>query len=218
MAQRRGAGNRLAVPAALNDARHFFYRTQPPALSEEDRTLICEAVLAHYRTIPCMGSEVDVLSRGVILGWGAAVRDAVERLDSAMLSLGPKSMGALVDLLACRWAGPHSDEPFAGEAFYSFVLHTGPSPYTMNLFYTDRERHGERLPTVTCSSHRLKVGDAFVFDPTTPHLAAPEEPRDGQLLLLAQCTLKDKNARERAELVEVMPPRKTPGDMDCWYV
>jgi len=56
-------------------------------------------------------------------------------------------------------------------------------------------------------SHRevFAVGEAFVLDPTTPHMAAPLKPHQDQMLILLQMRLDDRTLIEREALIQRLP-------------
>ncbi|MCC5613146.1 hypothetical protein LC612_42340 [Nostoc sp. CHAB 5834] len=93
------------------------------------------------------------------------------------------------------------------------VLHTGTEPYVMQVISTaPPSLPGTRAPRLFCDTRVLSVGDALVFDPTTPHMAVPKEPTDGQLLILFQVELPDNDEQERSAVLEAFPPLSCDAD------
>ena len=83
------------------------------------------------------------------------------------------------------------------------MLYTGEHPYVMQTLHS--EVH-EGLPKVVTTTRVIGKGDCFVFDPTTPHMAAPKYCSADQLLVMLQVELRDGSEGDRAKLVELFRP------------
>lgn len=111
------------------------------------------------------------------------------------------------EIVGCQWAEPHVDPGFLGEAFYSVVLHTGPFRYRMRALHTRRRtENGESFFEVISSTRALTIGDAFVFDPCTPHMVLPERSHEDELLVLRQAKFADADEEDRIRLLERIRP------------
>ncbi len=196
------AGNRLPLPTDLA-GNHFLYRTELPPIAPEDRDLLVQAVWAAVEETGLHTAEIDVFSVSrLVKAKGEAVRHAFGRAVSAT-GLDPER----TTLLACEWASPHVDESFAGSAFVSVVLGTGPEPYVLQAFHSSAAAEPGQGLSLTTSTRLLNVGDAFVLDPTTPHMTAPAVPSSAQLLVLLQCEVPDETPEQRAALLHRFAPR-----------
>ncbi len=202
-------GNRLPVPAGI-PGNHFFYRT---ALkwSAEDAAVLVDAVKRAVEDCGLHTAEIDVYSVKRLLQYGGErVGEAYLRLIEQLSLQKAHSVGR-VGLLVCEWASPHVDDSFAGQAFLSLVLHTGPEPYLMQTFHSERvQEDGASRLALHTSTRVLNVGDAVVFDPTTPHMAAPASGNPDQLLIMLQAELPDDSEESRQHLLNTYPP--LPGD------
>lgn len=98
-------------------------------------------------------------------------------------------------------------ETYAGASFLSYVLHTGPGEYVMQAMSC---RQTDDLIGVDTSTRSVAEGEAFVFDPTTPHMVVPERPCDGQLLVLLQVELEDTDVQARQRLLRLVRPIPDP--------
>jgi hypothetical protein len=200
-------GNRLAVQGA--GGAHFFYHVDRPAFASQEGERIVRSVQAFVDGYPLTSAQVVVLHssdfevEGEIhpflpLGLALGLTDAEIESGKAVL---------------CQWSALHDDGPFAGSSFLSIVLHTGPNPYIMQTAYTSyisrpKNRH---IFNTNTTDHMLSVGDTFVFDPTTPHMAFPKYLHQDQLLVLLQFEISDKDDVERAMLLERFPVKKRMG-------
>lgn len=199
-------GSRMAVPASLN-ARHFFYRTEAPAFNAEDVRMVVDAARRHVEEVGIGVAEIKLLSSSSLGRAAAGASEALQRLSEAIphRSLQTGEAGVLV----CEWASPHVDESYAGSAFWSFVLDTGEHPYVMQTLHS--EVH-EGLPAVVTTTRVICKGDSFVFDPTTPHLAAPKYCSADQLLVMLQVELKDGSEDDRANILDLFRPTRVEED------
>lgn len=203
-------GNRLAVPRQIA-GRHFLYRTRAPILDSADAALIVEAVQDQWSDFQGeAGCHIEVFSAGQLAHSRAGVAEALGRLSEALRLPITRSHHAAV--LACHWAPPHIDESFAGVAFYSTVIHTGPYPYVMQTLDMEANRGSPELPGLHTNSRILCTGDAFVFDPTTPHWVMPQVSHQEALLILLQTEVADADASERARLLTQLPPLSEDAD------
>lgn len=198
-------GNRLAVPEGVRGA-HFFYRTQAPAFEPGDVALLLEAVRGLVAQNGLYTAQVEVFSTNLVERHCPGAAQAMRRMSSLLPGAALHTDAA--DVVVCEWASIHVDDSFAGTAFLSVVLHTGKHDYVMQTVFTPTV---DGLPDAKSSTRVLSAGDAFVFDPTTPHYAVPRYSSDDQLLVLLQVPLKDGDADERKALVEAVPPL----DDDC---
>lgn len=201
-------GNRLALPACV-PGKHFFYRTSLPSYRAEDAQVLINAIQQAVEDCGLHTAEIDVFSCKRLHAYGGdAVSDAFSRL---VCDLGLEDVPAhTISLLACEWASVHVDDSFAGSAFLTLVLHTGPNPYVMQTFHSARNDEDDPTPLELHTSTRLlHPGQAVVFDPTTPHLAVPAGFSADQLLVLLQVELSDKDLTERATILRRYPPLDT---------
>lgn len=196
-------GNRMAVPPPVKSA-HFFYKTRPPQFDPRDVATVVATVNAHVEDVGLHCGEISLLTKNDFSQRGSEASEAFERMVKLVPTLGGYSSPAVV---FCEWAGVHDDETFEGKAFFSVVLHTGMEPYVMQVISTaPPSLPGTKAPRLHCDTRVLSVGDAMVFDPTTPHMAVPKEPTRGQLLILFQIELPDNNEQERAAILEAFLP------------
>lgn len=196
-------GNRLPVPKELKSA-HFFYHCAKPVLD----TLAVDCVVSEVKAAALRGMgngpTVGLLTYKELTSKSESLREAMTRLVGAIKT--PVMRELKAEVLACQWAMPHTDDTFEGSAFYSVVLHTGPYPYVLELLHTEQSEENKGLVQIQNTARELHCGDAFIFDPTTPHYAAPKRPHQEQLLILLQMELKDGNLEERQELLRSLPP------------
>lgn len=132
-------------------------------------------------------------------------REALERLGEPLTRLECAS-GTPPEILVTAQAFPHTDPAYAGHAFLSLVLHTGPTAYLMETFHVGRSFTGE--PDAFTSARVISTDDWFVFDPTTPHFAAPLHPHEDSLLILLQLELSDQDRDDRKAILRELPPRE----------
>ena len=158
----------LRVPTVLK-APHFFYRTKAPQFEREDIDAVVLAARSYVEEFGIGAAEIKTLGADKLEKALPGARKALSRL-SACIQDGAMRIG-MDAVLVCEWASPHIDHAFAGKAFWSFVLATGENPYIMQTMHTTVV--GGFIEIVT-STRVLKEGDAFVFDPLTPHLAVPK--------------------------------------------
>lgn len=196
-------GNRLPVPKALG-SHHFFYYTNPPAFDPKHVKCVVEHIKAQLDRQTYRSTEVSLFTYQELMGSSKSVADAFCALMDAFKS--PVIRREQADVLACQWAPAHVDDSFAGSAFYSVVLHTGPHPYIMELLHTQKQRYDKSQLNVVNTAKELRCGDAFIFDPTTPHYAAPKIPHQRELLILLQTELNDDTKEERKLLLKAHPP------------
>lgn len=196
---------------------HFFYRTP---VTEFDPQALQVVVQAAQRTLEEGGlhvAEIDAYSVARMERcYGAPVKPSI---DALLRSIGWDNLPfhATASVLVCEWASVHVDDSYAGSAFASFVLHTGPEPYVMQTMHTEVEDQADydevegiapgRKIRLRTSTRRLSVGDAFVFDPTTPHMAMPAVPNQDALLILLQLELPDGDEQQREQLLKRFPPQ-----------
>lgn len=193
-------GNRLAVPVEL-DGRHFLYKTGAPAFDAGDVDLVVRTVRSTVQAKGLGCAEIQVFSaKGLdieVEGAGSAMRRMAEMMPGKGIRSGEPS------ILVCEWAIVHVDHTFAGAAFLSYVLHTGEHPYVLQTLHTE-EVAG--IQQVTNTTLFLSEGDGFVFDPTTGHMVAPKYPATGQLLIVLQVELQDRDLEDRAALMAAVKP------------
>jgi len=199
MSQPQGHGNRLPVPRSVSGP-HFFYKTRAPVLNTADAQVVIDAIRS-CRKRPADCHATQWRKNDPVFKRHRKRKEALARLTRAMQSF--TGLRLEVEVIACRWVLPHVDDGFAGESFYSVVLHTGPAEYVVQTMHTEPTSEG--YPTVHYHREIVAVGDAFVFDPTTPHMAAPVEPHKEQMLILLQMVVKDRNLAERAALLKRLP-------------
>lgn len=195
-------GNRMPVPAQLESA-HFFYKTVMRRPGRDEFEVIVNAAMCWAAQKTFETAEIAAPTLEELGAIDARSFVAVSRVTAENLSF-PTMGCSHPTLLMCEWAQTHADESFAGSAFASLVLHTGPHPYVMETFTTIQNHHG--LQKVCKTQHTLSVGDVFVFDPTTPHMATPTRPSDGQRLILLQVELPDSSEGDRQRILEFFPP------------
>lgn len=204
------SGNKLAVPRDVR-SKHFFYKAEPLTCSSASLEL-AHLVKPLLRRRAVNGT-IEVVDRETVLQeCGPAAAAAWDEVRAAL----PKFIEQAEDdleILGCEWARPHVD-PILGTAIYSLVIHTGPFPYRMQTFHTRRRRvEGYELLDLVTSTRDLRVGETFVFDPTTPHCVFPERPHQEQLLVLMQAKFADVDEEDRALLVSNIRPAI--GDRDA---
>ena len=197
-------GNRLDVPAAVN-GRHFFYKTASLAFNRAD----CNAVFRGVETLIAEGGlhpgQIDTFTAKDLKRVDKKAFDAWMRLVKAL----PASADS-PRIVVCEWASPHVDESYAGTAFLSTVLHTGPVDYVLQTIHTTQG--DDRVPRLHTETRVLRRGDSFVFDPTTPHCAMPKTLDGGHLLVLLQAELPDEEVADRARILSECPPLPDDGD------
>jgi hypothetical protein len=172
MPQRRNrSGNRLPVPSSLR-SHHFFYKTAAPCPIADLEKLgnLIKPLMKHR----VLADTIAVVDRPTIVTeCGRRARAAWDRIACALPALVQDAEDEL-EVLGCHWTEPHVDVGFCGYAFYNLVLSTGPFAYRMQTLHTTRRLEGDdHLLEVVKSTRSLKVGDVFVFDPTTPHIVFP---------------------------------------------
>lgn len=199
-------GNRQSVPREVSSA-HFLYKTKAPALPQADVDLVVKAVRAHVHAFGLNPAQIDIAGTPVFQAAGDATLQAYRRLRDFVTQQVPGGRYA-PDILVCEWASPHVDESYAGDAFLSWVLHTGEYPYLMQTLHSHKQtmRDGGSVIRTQTSARVLNVGDTFIFDPTTPHMAAPVRPGQDQLLIMLQLDLPDESPQQRKELLERFAP------------
>lgn len=199
MSQPKAHGNRLEVPANFPGA-HFFYKTAAPVFDPKDTEAVV-AVAKSYR-MERLGHKLDVISEDhEAFESEPEAQDAFCRLTRAIEPFTRHAGDA--ELAVCEWSAPHVDIRCLGFSFYSVVLHTGPQPYLMQTMHT--EPHSGGCADLIFHREILAVGEAFVFDPTTIHMAFPLKPHQDQLLILLQVQLDDRTLAEREALTKLLP-------------
>lgn len=193
-------GNRLPVAAGLV-SRHNVYLAKAQAPEAADVALVLQEV-AQQRPVQQMPpAGVQVLNRGTFSkdAWAAVERIAALSCPPGM-NLGPCS------LVLTRLGAVHSDETFEGDFFVSRVLTAGPRGYLFQAFHS--EVVGKQHPSflVDCTDRVLEAGDVLVFDPTTPHMAAPLAPEADTVLVLLQLEVHVPDEETLSRLVEHLPP------------
>lgn len=191
-------GNRLPVPAAL-ESLHFLYKAAPVTLA---RGAVEQVIAEVKRLISDQGlypGQVELVTRQDMN------EPARQALDALMGELPPALHSGEPVLLVCEQAFAHTDPSYAGSAFASVVLATGPEPYYLECFHTAVDAHFD-LPDVRTCSRILRAGDVVVFDPTTPHMALPLRSHQDQLLVLLQVELDDTSVEARERLLAQLPP------------
>lgn len=199
--------NLLPLPAAMT-SKHFFYRSLAPKVpaSAVDTVVLAAKTLAQRYGLS--SAQIEAFGSAQLETAHAGAAEAFTALKRA-LALPQRVSGAVV---VCEWAAPHVDDAFAGQAFVSLVLHTGPEPYVMQAFHTEHTPEGQTaLVTSTCL---LRQGDLVVLDPTTAHFAAPRSSGAGQLLVLLQFELEDCTEQDREILLQLFPPASPDKDAE----
>jgi len=193
-------GNRVAVPKSLN-LPHFLYHVDAsiPVRFES----FVDAANEQIRKNPLGCSQIDAFTAGLTDN----LKSEVSQI-SASLGLDAEEVES-AQIIVCEWASVHDDYAFAGKCFLSVIMHTGPQPYVMQMAHTEvgKGAFGEKSLSVVTSTRQLNVGDIILFDPTTPHMAAPKRPADGQLLVLLQFELADPDQKSRNKLIKRFPPK-----------
>lgn len=155
------------------------------ALAEQDCAEagldMAEIGVVGVETMACAGSDVKRALQACAHVLGLPVDDA--------------------QLVYCEWASAHVDEDHAHSVFVNVVLATGPEPYCIQALASPARR-GQQLRE---TRRIVRVGDAFVLDPCVAHLAAPANPCDRALLVLAQWSLPGATAQARAEVRRRFP-------------
>lgn len=194
--------NRLPVPdCVVSD--HFCYAGRPQKLASEDVSAVMRGVTAYIQEHGIGAAEILLLSARHLRDFaGAESAEAFERLAA---QLGHRPEDAQPVVLACEWASPHVDESYAGQAFCSLVLHTGPEPYVLQLLETSVGPDG--VSRVKATTRVLTPGDVVVIDPTTPHMAMPLHSHSESLLVMLQLELPDTCPAEREAVLRRFPPR-----------
>lgn len=200
--------SRKALPGAVN-SRHFFYLSTRPNVPTAAVETVVAAAQSLVRERGLLPAQIEAFSSKQLEGAQNGAGNALMSLRRA-LKLPADTPSAVV---ACEWASPHVDELFAGQAFVSLVLHTGPEPYVVQTLHTEHRVDGNTLVT---STRMLRQGDVMVLDPTVAHFAAPRSPGSNQLLVLLQFELPDQTELDRANLLKQFPPDAR--DKDAWPV
>jgi len=199
------------VPASLKSP-HFFYRIKAPSFEKKDVDLVVRAAQAYVIQNGIGVAEIAALGVDKLeaseAGAGEALRRLLTCIPGSLMRIG------LDAVLVCEWASAHIDHAFVGRAFCSFVLGTGEHPYVMQTMHTTTV--GGLLELVTCT-RELVEGDAFVFDPLTPHMAVPKYSSGNQLLVLLQIEVEDRCEEDRARLLQAFPPTIDDHD-DGWVI
>lgn len=198
------AGNRLPVPTSLG-VSHLLYKFELTAPApDEDLKVIADAVKKMVEDDGLAPSEIEAYAIRQFHD-NVLAHAAIKRLLDLMGAQNfPESSASLI---ACHWASPHVDEYFSGKAFASLVVHTGPERYVLQTLHTSSLKKKERGLDLHRSTKMLKAGEAFVFDPTTPHFSAPVYPHENSLLVLLQVEVKDETPEDRKALLEKFVPR-----------
>ena len=194
--------NRRPVPPSVRSA-HFLYKAAAPTFDPAD---VAEVVTATKRMLEERGlycAQIEVFGRRQ---FESCVPESVAAFDRLVAALPAICAGKSLSVLVCEWATPHVDDSYEGKAFYSAVLHTGNNAYVMQTLHSGRSQQQPNVSTLTTSARTLDVGEAIVFDPTTPHFAAPKWPHESQLLVLLQAELDDETDEDRAALLAALPP------------
>jgi len=212
-------GNRLPLPAAVPGA-HLLYRANSPALCEHDIAILAQAVQDYVYDVGLDATQIELLTEEdqARLFSPEAVA-ARERLVQALgwAHLQPNQRG----IIFCEWAPPHVDDYYVGKAFVSLVLHTGPEPYVIQTFHTAQRAPEDRTPgpvTLTQTTRLLNVGDLFVLDPCTPHMAAPVRSNNEALLVLLQATWLDEDLTQRNALLARFEPHADNQEADVAFM
>jgi hypothetical protein len=196
------AGNRMPVPKSVKSA-HFLYLTQPITDCLEALTALGDAGRQAVVDKGINPLQIMALRQGDLANPFAASKAIGDLL--TRIGVFDEQELKSASLLACEWASPHVDDSYSGEAFLSIVLRTGRHPYVLQSLHTNAALgYDQQIET---STRRLQVGDVFVFDPTTAHLAAPLHPDQSQLLILLQVSIKDQSVDDRDRLLQRFPPR-----------
>lgn len=186
--RRLSAHDRAVLPTAKRP--HFLYRTSPLSLTPAAITTLGTALAAAMPEVRLDTAEIGSYNRTELTRM--VPPSAVAAYDKLLSELGVTDyVTHYPAVLACRWALPHDDGTFAGKAFLSLVLHTGPEPYVMSMFATT----GRRNRTVVDITRTLRTGDVFIFDPTVPHMAAPQGAARRSVARVAATRTRSKRTR-----------------------
>jgi len=185
----------LPLPSSLRSA-HLLARVSGfDAPAVEDDLAEIDRMARQWANDRLRPAEIDLPKLG------RACSRAEARVTSALRNCLTARVGRTIDLpnpdvVACRWAAPHTDDDWSGRLFLSIVAGTGEPPYIAQTLHTRdyRARKGDLAGGVVTTTLRLRRGDCFVLDPTTPHLAVPETSSAGALLVLLQYDLPGRPA------------------------
>jgi hypothetical protein len=196
-------GNRLAVPREVA-SHHFFYKVRPMSFDQDDLDLVLGAAKKYEQLFPIPIGDIGVLRVPLLTRITPEAVRPFDRIISAMGTSDEHRERAAI--LVTHWAAPHVDEKYHGNAFLSYVLHTGPEPYVIQAFHTEVSKGRCPAQSLTSSTRTVETGELLMLDPTTPHLAAPARPADGQLLVLIQIIIDETDLEDRLELIKRYPP------------
>lgn len=193
-------GNRLPLAAGLSSF-HNAYLADVAAPDSADVEQVLQEVARRKPPQELPYTEIVVLTKGC---FSQDTWDAVQRLAQSYCPPGANLNSCSV--LLARLAAVHSDESFEGDFFVSRVLAAGPNGYLFQAFHSKVVGNTHRYLEVDCTELLLKAGDVLVFDPTTPHMAAPVMPKEDTVLVLLQLEVRVPDEESLAHLVEHLPP------------
>jgi hypothetical protein len=195
-------GSRLAAPDELFST-HFFYHVDKVVSDFSD--VFAKAAKTELTGMVFYPAQIKTTSHCIYDS--PVLEEAVKKI-AADLGLEKAEVNSAT-LLMCEWASLHADHNWLGKDFLSVVMHTGRHPYVMQTLHTEVKDFTKNLTSidVPTTTRLLCVGDVFIFDPTTPHTAAPRRPADGQLLVMLQFELKDSDVADRASILERFKPK-----------
>lgn len=191
-------GNRLKVPAELGP--HFCYRTAAPRFKPTDVETVVAAVCSYGDR--AVGPNEEVIDPDRAFKRKPRAQQALERLVDAVRSF--TKLSGEVLLVTCEGTEPQVNDYYAGQCWYSVVLHTGPQGYILYTMHTQPLPKG--LTKVIKTRRMMSVGEAFVWDPTTPYMLESFRPRSGQRLVLLQMLVDDQTLAKRRALMKRLPP------------
>lgn len=197
-------GNRLEVPKVVSSP-HFLYKPATPAADasvKADMAWLGSFALDYAAHYGLHASEIDVIPKSYVRDHGA--QDVLNRLAQHFFAdVAELADPATCAIVLCEQALPHCDDSFEGTAFLSAVVHTGPEPYILQTFHSHKK---EGAYALTVNTRVLNVGDRFVLDPTTPHMAVPRHSNSDALLVLLQLEVDEGDDAERKAILKAAPP------------
>lgn len=197
-------GNRLALPAGGKKpwaARHNLYMAKPQPADNPDIPVVNQAVDKYLENLGLGSREIDAIP---VSHLGDVACEAALRLAALWEPKGFK-LGS-PDILVTSLAPVHEDESFEGMFFASLVLQAGHAGYLFQSFHTEVKGGANPRLELVVDERLLEVGDILVFDPTTPHMAAPLDPQGGDMLVMLQREIYVPDQETYERLLEALPP------------
>jgi hypothetical protein len=192
--------DRQVIPTS--EQSHFLYRAATQPMSTGDMELVAKAVQELVEDDGIAVAEISLYDSKHLTDRNKP--EAAAALTRLASQLGVDMARNKVCILVCEWARPHDDSDYRGSAFVSLVLSTGRYPYVLNMLHT-RKSPGPRSQSVVSQTRLLKTGDVVVFDPTTPHMAAPARPHDSSLLVILQAELDLGSDEDMVRVLQKFP-------------